>query len=132
MSENLSHKINYFCNAKIHVHGGYIGRNFYPGKFSAAWYFSISFQIDVKMAQIQQFIRSLATANPQQQEQLLQRVPLQKRAQVLMRAQQIRQQMQQQQQQQQGYNPGGGGMMGTGGECACIIIYMCKRGAGER
>ena len=64
------------------------------------------------MAQIQQFIRSLATANPQQQEQLL-RVPPQKRAQVLIRAQQIRQQMQQQQQQQQqGYNPGGG-MMGV-------------------
>ena len=69
--------------------------------------YCISLQIDVKMAQIQQFIRSLATANPQQQEQLLQRVPLQKRVQVLMRAPQIRQQMQQQQQQQQqGYNPG--------------------------
>ena len=84
------------------------------------------FQIDVKMAQIQQFIRSLATANPQQQEQLLQRVPLQKRAQVLMRARQIRQQMQQQQQQQQkqGYNSGGGGMMGTGGECVCVCVCV--------
>ena len=79
-----------------------MGQNFYPSKFSAAWYFvgqCISLQIDVKMAQIQQFIHSLATDNPQQQEQLLQRVPLQKRAQVLIRAQQIRQQMQQQQQQ---------------------------------
>ena len=88
-----------------------MGQNFYPSKFSAAWYFvclCISFQIDVKMAQIQQFIRSLATASPQQQEQLLQQVPLQKRAQVLMKAQQIRQLMQQQQQQQQqGYNPAG-------------------------
>ena len=59
------------------------------------------------MAQVQQFIRSLAFANPQQQEQLLQRVPIQKRGQVLMRAQQIRQQMQQQQQQQ---NVGGMGI----------------------
>lgn len=83
--------------------------------------------MDMKMAQVQQFIRSLAIANPQQQEQLLQRVPMQKRAQVLMRAQQIRQQMQQQQ-QQQGYNPGGGGggaMMGTGGECVCECVYLC-------
>ena len=83
------------------------------------------------MAQVQQFIRSLAFANPQQQEQLLQRVPLQKRGQVLMRAQQIRQQMQQQQhqqQQQQGYNPGGGGgagMIGTGGEYVCVCVCLC-------
>ena len=82
--------------------------------------------MDMKMAQVQQFIRSLAIANPQQQEQLLQRVPMQKRAQVLMRAQQIRQQMQQQ--QQQGYNPGGGGgggMMGTGGECVYMCVCLC-------
>ena len=64
------------------------------------------------MAQFEQFIHSLATANPQQQEQLLQQVPLQRRAEVLLRAQQIRQQQQQQQQQQQG-NPGGGGMIGV-------------------
>ena len=78
------------------------------------------------MAQIRQFIRSLAFADPQQQEQLLQRVPVQKRAQVLMKAQQIRQQMQQQQQQQQqqqGYNPGGG-MMGTEGECMCVYVSI--------
>ena len=78
--------------------------------------------MDYKMVQIQQFIRTLAFANPQQQEQLMQRVPVQKRAQVLMRVQQFRQQMQQQQQQQQqGYNPGGG-MMGTGGECS-VRVY---------
>ena len=73
------------------------------------------FQIDVRMAQIQQFIRSLATANPQQREQLLQRVPLQKRAQVLMRAQQIRQQLQQQQQQQQQLGDRTGSVPGQSG-----------------
>ena len=71
---------------------------------------------DMKMAQVRQFMRSLAFANPQQQEQLLQRVPPQKRAQVMMRALQIRQQMQQQQQQQNiggiriGQSQGGIGM----------------------
>ena len=69
---------------------------------------STHFQMDMKMAQVQQFLHSLAFAigNLQQQEQLLQRVPPQKRAQVLLRAQQIRQQMQQQQQQQQQQNVG--------------------------
>ena len=49
------------------------------------------------MAQVQQFIRSLAFTNPQQQEQLLQQVPPQKRAEMLTRALQFRQQMQWQQ-----------------------------------
>ena len=75
---------------------------------------STHIQMDMRMAQVQQFIRSLAFANPRQQEQLLQRVPPQRRAQVLMRAQQIRQQEQQQQHQQQ--NVGGMGIgQGQGG-----------------
>ena len=58
------------------------------------------FQVEgLMMAEVRRFIHSLAFANPQQQEQLLQRVPMSHRAQVLMRAQQIRQQSQQQQQQ---------------------------------
>ena len=70
-------------------------------------------------ARVTQFIRNLAFATPQQQEQMLQRVSMMKRPQILLRAQQMRQQIQQQQQQlqQQNYNPGGGGggMIGTGG-----------------
>lgn len=54
------------------------------------------------MTQIQQFLRAIAFSSPWQQEQLLQRVPMHKRAQVLMRAQQLRQQVQQQQQQNVG------------------------------
>ena len=73
-----------------------------------------------RMAQVTQFIRNLAFATPQQQEQLLQKVPLVKRHPIMLRAQQMRQQIQQQQQQQQmqqNYNPGGGGgIMGTGGK----------------
>ena len=88
--------------------------------------------MDLKMVQLQQFIRSLAFANPQQQEQLLQRVPMQKRAQVLMRAQQIRQQhQQQQQQQQQGYNPGGGGIVGTGGVYIIYTVVLQRRAHGQ-
>ena len=87
------------------------------------------------MAQIQQFIRSLARANPQQEEQLLQRVPLQKRAMVLMRAQQIRQQIrqqmqqQQQQQQQQGYNPAAGGRGMTGMQLSSGAIGLQQPGS---
>ena len=74
-----------------------------------------------RIAQVNQFIRTVAFAPPQQQEQLLARLAPAKRQQVMLRVQQLRQQAQQQQQQQQqqaGYNPGGGGggIMGTGGK----------------